>query len=48
MNAGGIDLPKDLVEYIARTTGLSREVIVRVLKCERRYYIEKLDEVLEA
>ena len=32
-------LPEDLVDYVARETGLDRDTVVRVLRAERRYYL---------
>lgn len=38
-NALEIEVPEALVEYISEKTGVSKEVVRKILKAERMYYL---------
>ncbi len=36
------EIPEPLIEYIVKTTGVSKDKVEAVLRAERKYYLGKL------
>ncbi len=41
------DIRQEIVEYINRTTGIDKEVIIRVLEAEENYFVMQIRKILE-